>query len=52
MNALYNYDQIILSLWIQNLVSRPKQIYSVDDGDLSMIYDNCHCYYRHCHKHT
>ena len=52
MSVLYNYDHVILSLWIQILLSRPKQIYPVDNGDLPVKYDNCHCYCRHRHQHT
>ena len=52
MSVLYNNDQVILSLGIQNFLSRPKQICSEDDGDLPMKYGNRHCYYRHCHQHV
>ena len=45
-------NQVIISIGIQNLLSRPKQICSVDDGDLPMKYGNRHCHYRHCHQHV
>ena len=51
VSVLYNCDQVILSLRIQNLLSRPKQICSVDDL-LPVKNDNRHCYYRHCHQHA